>query len=93
MDSWLQEDKHETRWYEAQESSLGGKYFDKHYGSGADGYIPSNVNFFDLSSFKHENILSPYINPRNGGNNRGGNTSHYNILWSDAAYFLFGRIF
>ena len=40
------------------------------------------------------NVESLYQNPRTLDNNGAtSHTSHYNILWSDAAYFLFGRIF
>ena len=93
MDFYIEPDRHHTRWYEAMASSLGGKYFDKHYGSGAAGYEQGSINFFDLNSYRNERTESPYMNPRNGGYNRGGNTSHYRLHWSDLGYFLFGRIF
>lgn len=93
MDFYIEPERHDTRWYEAMASSLGGKYFDKHYGSGAAGYEQGSMNFFDLNSYRNEGIWSPYTNPRNGQRNVGENTSHYRLHWSDLGYFLFGRIF
>lgn len=59
--------KHDYHWYEIDASKKGADYFDKHYGSGAEGYVKGSPNYFDRDSY--ENIyykypLSPYINPR-----------------------------
>ncbi|MDO5104974.1 MAG: sugar-binding protein, partial [Capnocytophaga sp.] len=93
MDFWIEPDKHDTRWYEAMASSLGGKHFDKHYGSGASGYTSGNANFFDINSYRNENVLSPYRNPRTGLNNSGAHSSSFLLRLSDISYFSFGRIF
>lgn len=88
-----EKDRHRTRWYEAQASSLGGKYFDKRYGSGVPGYDPTSDQFFDLNAFKTPNVESLYDNPRLRDHNRStGHTSHYRIHWSDLIYALHGRI-
>lgn len=57
--------QHSDRWFELDASKLGSKYFDKKYGSGADGYEKDDPNFFDIGSFR-TNDYSPYINPRIG---------------------------
>lgn len=93
MDSWLEKSRHSTRWYEAQASSIGGKYFNKKYGTGAKGYVPNSEFFFDINSFRNEGVESLYFNPRNGGKNDSSYTSHFRIHWSDVGYFLIGRIF
>ena len=80
MDSWLEKSRHSTRWYEAQASSIGGKYFNEKYGTGAKGYVPNSEFYFDINSF------------RNGGKNNTSYTSHFRIHWSDVGYFLIGRI-
>lgn len=54
---------HKNRWFEVHASKLGGKYFDKHYGSCAEGYRKNSKDYFDLDSFV-KGGRSPYINPR-----------------------------
>lgn len=93
MDFLIDSDKHDTRWYEAMASSLGGRYFDKRYGSGAVGYTPDSPDFFDINSYRNVNVLSPYTNPRSGGNNIGTYSSAFALRWSDVSYFSFGRLF
>lgn len=58
-------DDHHSRWFEVDASRRGAEYFDKRYGSGADGYVRKNENYFDLESFI-KGKGSPYINPRTG---------------------------
>ena len=55
---------HRYHWYEVDASRRGAKHFDKHYGSGKDGYTKGDPNFFDIDSFSM-GFLSPYVNPRN----------------------------
>lgn len=62
--------KHKERWFEVNASKLGAKYFDKKYGSGAEGYKEGDENYFDVQSFQNAGISSPYSNPRNGTRNR-----------------------
>lgn len=63
--------KHKERWFEVDASKLGGaEYFDKKYGSGAEGYKEGDRNYFDIKSFQNAGISSPYSNPRNAGWNR-----------------------
>jgi hypothetical protein len=58
-------DDHRTRWFEVQASRMGAEYFDKRYGSGADGYVQGSANYFDINSFSNgRTIDSPYLNPR-----------------------------
>ena len=56
---------HRTRWFEVDASRRGAEYFDKHYGSGADGYFYKSEKHFDVASFE-SGVFSPYINPRTG---------------------------
>lgn len=63
---------HHTRWFEVQASRMGAEYFDKHYGSGAKGYVKGSEHYFDRNSF--ENLgYSPYTNPRDPVYNYGNN--------------------
>ena len=56
---------HNYHWYEVDASRRGAEYFDKHYGSGAEGYIKGSADYFDRASFDGLNSRkSPYINPR-----------------------------
>ena len=59
--------KHLNRALEPNASALGAKYFDKHYGSGANDYVEGSEDYFDINSFW--NGGSPYVNPRTGNNN------------------------
>ncbi len=60
---------HQNRWFEALASRYGGRYFDKHYGSGASGYIAGSANYFDLNSYR-TGARTIYNNPRGGRNFR-----------------------
>ncbi|MCP1994997.1 FG-GAP-like repeat-containing protein [Flavobacterium sp. HSC-61S13] len=84
-----EEGRHGTRWYEAMASSLGGKYFDKKYGSGAKGYVEDSEDFFNLNAFKKENVNTKYKNPRNEGNNNSGHGFNYRYHFSDFLYMFF----
>ena len=56
---------HRTRWFEVDASRRGAEYFDKHYGSGSDGYFYKSEEHFDVASFE-SGEHSPYKNPRTG---------------------------
>lgn len=58
-------------WYEIDASRRGADYFDKHYGSGAEGYVKGSADYFDRASYNDPyNRKSPYINPRTGSTNQ-----------------------
>lgn len=59
---------HSDRWFEAWASKLGGKYFDKKYGSKAPGYHSGSPNYFNYDAFKTGKVTS-YYNPRNNSHN------------------------
>lgn len=46
-------DNHRTRWFEVHASRLGGKYFDKRYGSGKKGYVDESADYFNYDVFKN----------------------------------------
>lgn len=75
---------HRTRWFEVHASRMGAKYFDKHYGSGADGYVQNSVDYFDYESFSRGGF-SPYNNPRFGTRSQGSAhpTSGARFSWWD----------
>lgn len=56
---------HLRRWFEVDASRRGAEYFDKRYGTGANGYVYKDPNYFDVASFS-SNYYSPYNNPRTG---------------------------
>ena len=76
-------DLHDTRWYETNANKLAADYFDEKKGSGAEGYFPMSQNHFDRNSFINDNVISPYTNPRAGGNNRGGRPTKSRFHWTD----------
>jgi hypothetical protein len=80
-------DRHDTRWFEADASYKGAKYFDKHYGSGKDGYVAGSADYFDRESFINGRG-SPYTNPRNGGNNRFENPTGGQWHWTDLTLYI-----
>lgn len=59
---------HDYRWFEQNASKLGAEHFDKHYGSGADGYDSASEHFFDKEAFIGGK-KTIYINPRTLINN------------------------
>lgn len=62
---------HKMHWYEIDASRRGADYFDKHYGSGAEGYVKGSADYFDRASYNDPyNRKSPYINPRTGSTNQ-----------------------
>jgi RHS repeat-associated protein len=75
--------RHDNRWFEADASYKGMAYFDKYYGSGKDGYVADSPDYFDRNSFVNEGINSPYMNPRDGGSNYGGNPTGSEFHWTD----------
>lgn len=94
-DSWISDsewrgnDLHDTRVYEATASRLAVNYFDRHFGTGADGYVAGSADYFDSRSFV-TGELSSYTNPRTGGRNRDSAPINSNFHWSDIVYsFLF----
>ncbi len=82
------QDRHETRAYEASASRLAARYFDREFGSGANGYFVGSPNHFDRNSFINDLTGSPYPNPR-GGTNIGGNPINQQFHWSDIVFNLF----
>jgi hypothetical protein len=42
---------HGDMWYERNANKLGGNYFDKYYGSGAEGYTYGDGNYFHIEYF------------------------------------------
>jgi len=70
------DEKHETRWYEAQASILAANYFN------------DNVDHFDKNSFINYNVYSSYINPRNQGQNNSGNPIRGKLHSSDVPISL-----
>lgn len=80
--------EHKTRWFEVWASSLGGRYYDKKYGSKADGYIKGDEDYFDIYHFVHEGF-TPYINPRRNSAKQDKNfrISNSNIVFWDFLLF------
>jgi hypothetical protein len=56
-------DDHKTRWFEVHASRLGGKYFDRKYGSGKSNYFEGSPNHFDYNAFKNGG-RTEYLNLR-----------------------------
>lgn len=54
---------HKSQPHERNASRLGAEYFDKKYGSGADGYIKGSEDYFDIDAFGSDSP-SAYKNPR-----------------------------
>ncbi len=80
--------EHSSRWFEVMASCLGAKHFDHKYGRGAKGYDKKSPEYFDIDSFRN-NVFSPYINPRDGSNNKSGHPIYkFSLTWLDF-YFPF----
>ena len=58
--------QHDDRWFEADASYKGAAYFDKYYGSKAEGYSPGSPDYFNREGFIR-GTENPYQNPRTGG--------------------------
>ena len=85
---------HKFRWFEVSANKLSASFFDKKYGSGASGYTKGNPNYFDIYSFTHSGVSSPYVNPRN---NRFNDTSFYPTngtrhSWADYIVLFYSTI-
>jgi len=63
IDVWIWPNRHDTRWYEAGASRLAANYFDREFGSGADGFVIGSPAHFDRNSFVTGNPSS-YFNGR-----------------------------
>ena len=74
--------KHRTRWFEADASNKGSTYFDKYYGSGKDGYVEGNADYFDINSFAND-IDSEYTNPRDPESNKTAYPTSGSFHWTD----------
>lgn len=79
--------RHHDRWFEADASYKGAAYFDKYYGSSADGYFAGSPSFFDRNSFIN-NGYSPYMNSRNGFYNYWGHSVTSKFHWTDPVIYL-----
>ena len=79
--------RHDDRWFEADASYKGAKYFDKHYGSGKDGYVAGSADYFDRNSFVNKGN-SPYMNPRTEGYNYSGNPTGGTFHGTDIAIYI-----
>jgi RHS repeat-associated protein len=79
--------RHDDRWFEADASYKGAAYFDKHYGSGKDGYVANSLDYFDRNSFI---IGTPsyYENPRTGNRNRSVNPISGEFHWTDIPIYI-----
>ena len=82
-------ERHGNRWFEAQASRYAADYFDEYYGTGASGYTPGSINYFDKNSFINEGVFSFYRNPRNGRYNWGGHQQRGQFHWSDPFLYLY----
>ena len=86
-------DLHHNRWYESSASKLGANYFDREFGTGADGYFVGSRNHFDRNSFVI-GTPSPYFNPRSsvrfGFNvrNREAHPLQSRFHWTDIPFNL-----
>ncbi len=59
---------HKGRWFERRANILGAKYFDKHYGSGKEGFIEDHEDYFQKDYFyegsaHYGNNAIPYTHP------------------------------
>jgi RHS repeat-associated protein len=82
---------HDNRWYEAEASKWGMNYFDRHYGSEVDGFIPNEI-FFDKGAFVSGSGTA-YRNPRTNGRNFVTNPIKHIPHWSDPVFgFQYGGI-
>lgn len=76
--------EHSDRWFEVDASNKGAKYFDKHYGSGKDGYTKNSEHYFDVETFRNPNKISPYMNKRFGSRYQSSyfpNTKGKIVIW------------
>jgi hypothetical protein len=65
-------------------------YFDKHYGSGKDGYVTESPDYFDRNSFVTGGGWrgSPYINSRTGEQNYSAYPISGKFHWTDPVIYL-----
>jgi len=83
--------RHRDRWFEARASRNAANYFDKHYGSGKDGYLQGSPDFFDKNSFiDGSQTPSPYINPRTGYYNYSSHPISGKFHWTDIWIYIPG---
>jgi hypothetical protein len=82
--------RHHDRWFEADASYKAVAYFDKHYGSGKDGYTYRNPDYFDRESFITGGGWrgSPYINPRTGQRNFSAHSISGKFHWTDIPIYI-----
>ena len=64
---------HCNRWFEVDASTLGSKYFDRHYGRGAEGFKIGDPAFFDYNAYWTPEGTTSYVNPRTGKHIRSDN--------------------
>lgn len=58
--------EHQYRWFEQDASATAAHYFDRHYGSGVEGYSEKSSDYFQLKVFLgFIRNFKNYINPRN----------------------------
>ncbi|MDR1180636.1 MAG: hypothetical protein LBL13_01465 [Bacteroidales bacterium] len=80
--------RHHDRWFEADASYKGMAYFDKHYGSGKDGYVTGSLDYFDRNSFTDDSWRgSPYINSRTGERNYSAYPISGKFHWTDPVIY------
>jgi hypothetical protein len=79
--------RHDDRWFEADASYKGAAYFDKHYGSGKDGYVANSPDYFDRNSFI-TGTPSSYLNLRTGERNRSVNPISGKFHWTDIPIYI-----
>ena len=81
--------RHDDRWFEADASYKGAAYFDKHYGSGKDGYVAGSADYFDRYSFINgKTSPSPYLNSRTGVRNYSTNPITGKFHWTDIPIYI-----
>jgi RHS repeat-associated protein len=81
-------DNHDPRWYEADASLFAGRYFDRNYGRGLNGYSKGSDKYFDRESF-HSGGRTPYRNPRTNSFDQESSTTNKDFHWSDLVINLF----
>jgi RHS repeat-associated protein len=81
--------RHHDRWFEANANRQAAGYFDKHHGSGKDGYTAGSTDYFDKNSFVSGSLTnSPYINPRTGQHNDTDNPISGKFHWTDIPIYI-----
>jgi RHS repeat-associated protein len=84
----LDKGNHHDRWYEAQASKYGAKYFNERWGEGAPGYVAGSVNYFDGNAFVNGQATA-YQNPRDEGYNGGDHVTEGKLRNSDFLFSVF----